>query len=96
MSLLNVVPDSFPFEKKRVTDLKEKAQKKYASGLCAAFALLQTSCLHEGSRARDVWDRVPCDPDPKYDDICDSLWNAVAYWHKTVCKRGVKRPRALR
>jgi len=37
---------------------------------------------------------VPRVPDPKYDDICDQMWNAVALWNKLHGKKQrAKRPR---
>lgn len=82
VSILHCVPRDFPFEAARVVDLKEKPQKKYASGLCAAFCLLLEGSLARETLIQRVWRSVPCSPDPKYDDISDSLWNAVAWWNK--------------
>lgn len=82
MRLLPNVPERFPFDPKRVRDLKQKPEKKYASGCCAALVLTAQEALCDDSPLRATWAQVPRAPDPKYDDICDSMWNAVAFWNK--------------
>lgn len=71
VSILSSVPSEYAFAKSRVVDLKEKPQKKYASGLCASFVLLLSNDLVTNEHLIATWRRVPSDPDPKYDDISD-------------------------
>jgi hypothetical protein len=80
----------------RVSDLKVKAEKKFASGVCAALVLCASGALAPSSELCGTWSSVPCQPDPKYDDICDQMWNAVAFWNKRFGKatRGQKRARS--
>jgi hypothetical protein len=94
VSLLQRVPASFPMRADKVEDLKVKAEKKYASGLCAAMTLVASGALRPCSSLVHTWNSVPCVPDPKYDDICDQMWNAVALWNKLFAtKQRAKRSR---
>lgn len=79
--MLYMVPADFPFDARKVKDLKVKDEKKFASGCCAALVLTACGALQEGPIAR-VWNEVPREPDPKYDDISDQMWNAIAFWAK--------------
>lgn len=96
LSYLSLVPKDFAFGAAPVRDLKQKDQKKYASSCCAALALVGAGAIADGDARQAVWTSVPRAPDPKYDDISDSMWNAVAYWLKHVMPpppRGTKRKR---
>lgn len=94
VSLLPRVPASFPMRADKVEDLKVKIEKKYASGVCAALCLVASGALAPSSPLAATWASVPRVPDPKYDDICDQMWNAVALWNKLHGKKQrAKRPR---
>jgi hypothetical protein len=55
VSMLHLVPETFPFDRRRLGDLKVKQEKKFASGLCASFALTALGALDPACELSRAW-----------------------------------------